>query len=320
MPKLGEVQPKAQARRGGETVNESRSCNGSQQASNPDRSSTATTASSPTAPPSRPSAAATDGCDEHPWLAGLDRRLPRDGSTRPRGPPLALAYQQMRPFSHQLHSLSSGWMDGALSSLSLSSPLLVYLFLLPGHPSHLPHPSNLAVQPSPRNNTAQQLAPPQPPRSGYQLLSSSVLRRAGGPRAPLLPLTRGELPASCHARRRQDQLPRSHICSRPRCRRRAAPARGVRLQERPASSRCCRPSSWAPSGPVAPRRTRPRRRRRRPPTTARSPRRATTARPRSAGASASSRTSTASATSSPATPRHIDALPPPICSCLLTEI
>jgi hypothetical protein len=35
MPKLGEVQPKAQARRGGETVNGSRSCNGSQRASSP---------------------------------------------------------------------------------------------------------------------------------------------------------------------------------------------------------------------------------------------------------------------------------------------
>ena len=48
MPKLGEVQPKAHARRG-QTVNESRSCNGSQQESNPDPSSTATTASPPTA-------------------------------------------------------------------------------------------------------------------------------------------------------------------------------------------------------------------------------------------------------------------------------
>ena len=103
-----------------------------------------------------------------PRRTGQDRRglvvslrsapLPRDGSTRPRGPPLASPTNKCErrggrsPFLSLEHSqlslslpvsLSSGWMDGALTfSLSLSSPLLVYLFLLPGHPSIPTHPSN----------------------------------------------------------------------------------------------------------------------------------------------------------------------------------
>lgn len=113
------------------------------------------------APRSRPSAAPTDGCDEprrslaavpsrrHPCLAGLVVSFFRSrvGSTRTRAghhSPTNKCERRggrgsLSPFLSLEHSASrsaclSPWMDGALT-LSLSSPLPVYLFLLPGHPS-----------------------------------------------------------------------------------------------------------------------------------------------------------------------------------------
>ena len=317
------------------------------------------------APPSRPSAAPTDGCDEHPCLAGQDRtgedssspsaplrsrvtgQHVRAGHHSPRLPTNARGEEAARPFSlwntHSSHSLClslsplDGWME---HSLSLSLFAFACLFIPSPRPSIHPNPSiksasaslslsllqsNQVLGITQRNNSHHHHAISASPGAR---VAGRVSSSAGACTSSATHSRVGAIPASCHAReggdKGIDQLPRT--CSRPRyrrSRRRAAPARGVRLQARPlaaASSRCCRLSSWAPSGPLAPRKTRPPRRRRpRPPTTELSPRRATTARPRSAGASASSRTSTASATSSPATPRHIARryLPPPICSCLI---